>query len=415
MTATTNDGFVQTTATGGETTIDFDFLIYAKTDMLVYETDTSNVITLLVLNTDYTIADGELNDPTGGTLALDSGQYPSGATAGHKFTCISDIAETRSSDFQQGGDFFASTLNTNLDRLTRVTQQLRRDVDKAARPKVDSLITSVTFTEDPADGYALVWSGTAGNIRNSTATLTQLETYGATLSNISSEIVAVAAIAANVTTVAGISAAVSTVAGIAAAVVAVASISSAVSAVAAIDTETAAVAAIAADIQTCAANISEISAVAAALAAAIASGITVDDSGFSVLTGTNSQDCFDEIDAIFDGGVLPEYIDQTVNAVGSISGATAIDLDDGRTVSVTLGANSTITFSNWLPSGQDDSVKLIVTTASTYTLSFGSITLEYDGGAAPDLPTAGNRIVLIIDTQDGGSNGILYVAGADVN
>jgi len=280
MTATTNDGFTQTTATGGETTIDFDFLIYGKDDIAFYETDLSGVITLLVRGTDYSIADSELNDQAGGEIVLDVGQYPSGATAGHKFTCISDIGETRSSDFQQGGDFFAQTLNTNLDRLTRVTQQLRRDVDKAARLKVDSLVASVTFTDDPQDGYGIVWDGVLGNFRNTASSIAVLEGNAAivaaniasvntvatnianvntvagisanvtTVAGIAGNVTTVAGISANVTTVAGISANVTTVAGISTDVSAVAAISAAVSAVAAIDTAVSAVAAIDSDVTT---------------------------------------------------------------------------------------------------------------------------------------------------------------------
>lgn len=273
MTATTNDGFTQTTATGGETTIDFDFLIYGKDDIAFYETDLSGVITLLVRGTDYSIADSELNDQAGGEIVLDVGQYPSGATAGHKFTCISDIGETRSSDFQQGGDFFAQTLNTNLDRLTRVTQQLRRDVDKAARLKVDSLVASVTFTDDPQDGYGIVWDGVLGNFRNTASGLAVLEGNAAIVAaNIASvntvatniaSVNTVAGISANVTTVAGIAAAVTTVAGIAASVSAVAAVDSEVVTVAGIDTEVVTVAGIAAAVVTVAGIAADVSAVAA--------------------------------------------------------------------------------------------------------------------------------------------------------
>lgn len=258
MTATTNDGFTQTTATGGETTIDFDFLIYGKDDIAFYETDLSGVITLLVRGTDYSIADSELNDPTGGEIVLDPGQYPSGATAGHKFTCISDIGETRAADFQQGGDFFAQTLNTNLDRLTRVTQQLRRDVDKAARLKVDSLVASVTFTDDPQDGYGIVWDGVLGNFRNTASSIAVLEGNAAIVAANIASVNTVAGSIANVNTVAGAIANVNTVAGIAGNVTTVAGISANVTTVAGISAAVSTVATNAAAVSTCATNIAAI-------------------------------------------------------------------------------------------------------------------------------------------------------------
>lgn len=207
MSATQNDGFTQTTAVGGETIIDFDFLIYEKTDIAFYETDLSNVITLLALNTDYSIADSELEDSGGGDIVLLSGPYPTGATAGHKFTAISDIAETRSGDFQQGGDFFATSINRSLDRLTRLAQQLRRDVDKKLGLRLDSTQASIGFVDSPQDGYALVWDAD-GNVRNSDFSLATLEGNASivaqnidAINDVADEITAVSAVGDNIASV----------------------------------------------------------------------------------------------------------------------------------------------------------------------------------------------------------------------
>lgn len=146
MTATQNDGFTQTTATGGETTIDFDFLIYGKDDIAFYKTSALGVITLLTRPTNYDINDSELSDPAGGAIDL-----VTPASAGEVYTAISNISELRSSDFQQGGDFFAATLNTNLDRLTRIAQQHRRDLNKTMSLRVDSIFSGPVFMADPED------------------------------------------------------------------------------------------------------------------------------------------------------------------------------------------------------------------------------------------------------------------------
>lgn len=115
-----------------------------------------------------------------------------------------------------------------------------------------------------------------------------------------------------------------------------------------------------------------------------------------------------------DQAVAPAKIDQTEQALGSVSGATAIDLNNGRSISMTLSASTTLSFSNWLASGQADAAELIITTGASTPLAFSGITLEYDGGEAPSLPTSG-KITLVLRTGDAGSNGILYVTGGDVS
>lgn len=159
-----NDGFIQTTTVGGETTIDFDFEIETAADLRVLLTSPSNVVSTLVNGTHYSVPSGSLNDPDGGTINILAGAYPTGLPAGYKVTCLSDYIEARSSDFQQGGDFFAGVLNQQLDRLTVVTQQLRRDVDKSAQFRSDINIPTCTIIAAPVDGRALIASGTSGDL-----------------------------------------------------------------------------------------------------------------------------------------------------------------------------------------------------------------------------------------------------------
>ena len=128
MTVNANDGQISITATGGETTLNFDFLIYTSADLLVRKRATDGTLTTLTITTDYTVPGGSINNPAGGSISL-----VTPAVAGEVYTLASDVAESRTADFQQAGDLKASTLNSDLDKLTRVTQQLRRDVDAAVR------------------------------------------------------------------------------------------------------------------------------------------------------------------------------------------------------------------------------------------------------------------------------------------
>ncbi len=166
MAVNQNDGFIQTTTVGGETTIDFDFEIETAADLRVLLTSPSNVITTLVNGTHYSVPSVSLNDPAGGVINISATAYPSGLPAGYKVTCLSDYDEKRSSDFQQGGDFFAGTLNQQLDRLTVLTQQLRRDVDRSASLPQDSVISSLTLPA-PEAGKAIVWNTGEDGLENS--------------------------------------------------------------------------------------------------------------------------------------------------------------------------------------------------------------------------------------------------------
>lgn len=243
-----NDGKTTNIMTGGETEIDFDFPIYAATHVTVYETDTNGDITLLVKDTDYTVPAGSVNVQAGGTIDLDGTQYPSGATAGHVFTVYQSAPEARTTDFNQAGDFFADTLNQELDLITQQIQQLRRDLSRAPLAPVDTTLTSLSLP-DPTDGYGFVWDGVAGAIRNTTSSLASLEGDAETVAGIAADVTAVAAIDTEVTTVAGISGNITTVAGIAANVTTVAGISSNVTTVAGISANVTTVAGDSADIQ----------------------------------------------------------------------------------------------------------------------------------------------------------------------
>lgn len=103
---------VSYTATGGQTnfTIPFGFLL--NTDLLV----TKNSVAL-ALTTNYTVAGAGVTG--GGTLTLTSG-----ATAGDVVLIRRSTARGRVSAYTTGGALPASSLETDLDRLTMIVQEL---------------------------------------------------------------------------------------------------------------------------------------------------------------------------------------------------------------------------------------------------------------------------------------------------
>lgn len=110
----------------------FTFEVLAQTDIEVYKGDT-----LLTLTTDYTVT---INPNGTGSVTLV-------ATAGtDNITIIGARAIQRTTDFVTGGDFFASTVNSELDSLTIFAQQNAEGIERALRaPETDPTTINMTL------------------------------------------------------------------------------------------------------------------------------------------------------------------------------------------------------------------------------------------------------------------------------
>ena len=105
------------------------------------------------------------------------------------------------------------------------------------------------------------------------------------------------------------------------------------------------------------------------------------------------------------GRVLSELLNlaqtrTTVNALGSISGATAIDLSLGDVITATLTGPATISFTNPAPSGKCGCVVLILTNAGTNIT--WSVVPKWPAGSGPTLSVTGVDILTLM-TVDGGT------------
>ena len=158
-----NDGFVQIIAVGGEIDLDFDFPIYEKAHIRIIRTR-SGTTADLVLDTDYTIANDQLEVTAGGTAVLAGASTP--AVAGDVYTLLLDVPEARTTDFTQVGPFLKETLNEELDLYAQMAQGLRRDVNKSISMEATSALTGVT-APDPESGKVLVGNSTNDGYVNS--------------------------------------------------------------------------------------------------------------------------------------------------------------------------------------------------------------------------------------------------------
>lgn len=111
----------------------FSFPVLTSTDIAVYKNTT-----LLTLTTDYTVT---ISSTTGqGSVTL-----VSAATGADRITIVGARAIQRSTDFVTGGDFFANTLNTELDSEVIFVQQVAETAERSLRAPVTDP-TSINMT-----------------------------------------------------------------------------------------------------------------------------------------------------------------------------------------------------------------------------------------------------------------------------
>jgi len=89
--------------------------------------------------------------------------------------------------------------------------------------------------------------------------------------------------------------------------------------------------------------------------------------------------------------------DRSINALGSVSGTTDIDLADGTNVTATIAGATTFTISG-ITSGSVNTVTLYLTNAGAYTITWPTGT-TFNRNAAPTLPTTGDTII-VLETYD---------------
>jgi len=119
-------------AASGTGPYSFTFEILAATDIAVYRDDT-----LLTLTTNYTVT---INANGTGSITLTAA--PTGAT---QIAIVGNRTISRTTDFVTGGDFFANTLNDELDQQTIFAQQNAEGLQRALQaPQTDP--TSINMT-----------------------------------------------------------------------------------------------------------------------------------------------------------------------------------------------------------------------------------------------------------------------------
>lgn len=107
--------------TGALDTYDFDFRIFAETDLRVTVQDTAGAETVLEWPTDFTVAAGGVNNHNGGSIVLVDGNL----TDDYLLTIRFDRTPQQTTDLRNQGSLSLEVLEDKLDELTRYVQALR--------------------------------------------------------------------------------------------------------------------------------------------------------------------------------------------------------------------------------------------------------------------------------------------------
>ena len=123
------------TVTPGVLTFAVPFPVYESTDVVVlWSADGGEEVTLTA-GTDYAVSVNA--DGTGGSVTLEEGRVPAGATLAVK----SGVPETQPLDLSHTSDVDTEALETELDRQVQMIQQLREETSRAVKVPVTAATT----------------------------------------------------------------------------------------------------------------------------------------------------------------------------------------------------------------------------------------------------------------------------------
>jgi hypothetical protein len=148
----------------------FTFEILAATDIAVYRDDT-----LLTLTTDYSVT---INSNGTGYVTLVA--TPTGAT---QIAIVGNRTIQRTTDFVTGGDFFANTINDEMDQQTIFAQQNAESIQRALiAPQTDPTSILMTLPRSSVRAGKYLGFDASGNVMVD-GSIPDVQYYGALASD----------------------------------------------------------------------------------------------------------------------------------------------------------------------------------------------------------------------------------------
>lgn len=151
------------TGTGATATFPFLFKVVDIGDLEVVTLNlASGAIATLVLDSDYSAALNADQDTTpGGSITLLAGNLATGLT----LTITTDMAELQGLDLTNGGGFYPDVINSALDTLTILVQQLQAQLNRALQLQLpDAAVNTVLPAPALRAGKMLMFDA-SGNVQ----------------------------------------------------------------------------------------------------------------------------------------------------------------------------------------------------------------------------------------------------------
>lgn len=147
ITVPDNDARKQYVASAGQTVFPYDFPIFDEDHLVVQQTVAlTGVTTALIITTHYTVSD--VGAAGGGNVTL-----VTGAAVNDIITIERDVPVERTTDFLDGGDYRAESINRELDLQTMMMQQNERNIARCLQlaPEDTAISQTLPLTADRID------------------------------------------------------------------------------------------------------------------------------------------------------------------------------------------------------------------------------------------------------------------------
>lgn len=136
---------VQYNGDGSTTAFTISFVFYENSGIKAILLSSAGVETTQVLDTDYTLSGG---DGSTGTLTMTTAP-----ASGETLTIKSDIDDTQETSLPLGGALASTSIELQLDILTRFVQQKEEQISRTLILKESTALSDLAFPDPVADGF----------------------------------------------------------------------------------------------------------------------------------------------------------------------------------------------------------------------------------------------------------------------
>ena len=135
-------------------------------------------------NLKYTV---EINDDgIGGTVTVLQTPAENEKGDAYKITIYRDTTDKQESVYEDFNQFPAKTVESDFDRRTMLSQEIKEDIDRTLKVSITADIDQVTFPA-PSAGKALVWNDDEDGVVNSDVAVKDMASYATTASTAAGE------------------------------------------------------------------------------------------------------------------------------------------------------------------------------------------------------------------------------------